>query len=339
VEDPVIFALDANIWISERLLRSATGAAFLHSVRRLDAKILLPEATRNEVVVGVERAGLEAVGMVQRGFATIQSLTGSRQDCRVPCGDDFRLAAVDRLDEMDDLILPCALSMEHYSRALARVDEHRPPAETREQYRDCLLWEAVLDNSAGECVLVSADKDFLDKASGKGTLARALSEESKGNVTLFPTLADALRAIEPQVPPLDLAAIADAIADEVMPVAIEYARKGEGFRLGERIAADIELYATEEPGATAAVFSIGFEAFDLHVYGGTLVDEAVVSFGGECMLRAGNEVTDFAMDHIHLVALDGERLPGGVVYARGSLTLGVRQLPYRVRVRVPGAPT
>ena len=71
----MLVVIDANVWLKERLLRSAIGVAFVHAVKRLDARILLPTVTRDEVHAGVERMGLDAVAKVQTGFVTIQSLT------------------------------------------------------------------------------------------------------------------------------------------------------------------------------------------------------------------------------------------------------------------------
>lgn len=329
-----MIALDANIWISERLLRSATGAAFLHAIRRTKTRVLLPDVTRMEVVVGAERAGTEAVKKVTSGFSTIQSLSGSRPDHHLPSPEDFRRAAEDRIGELDELLVHVAVTMEHHNRALTRVLEHRPPAETREQYRDCLLWEMLLDHRKGSSVLVSADKDFADKRLSQHGLAAALRQECEDEVAYFSSLADCLRAMEPQVPPMDMQAIRDAIVAEVLPEATELAQ-AKGFQLGQQKDSSIDLYATEDVGGTAAVFDLVFSAFDLLLPDGTLVAEADLSLSGDCVIREGPQVAELSMRRIEAHALDGERLPFGVVYASAHVVQGVRQIPYRVRTAIP----
>jgi PIN domain len=329
-----LIALDANIWISERLLRSATGAAFLHAIRRTKTRLLLPDVTRLEILVGVERAGTEAVKKVTSGFTTIQSLSGSRPDYHLPSPEDLRRAAEDRLGELDELLVNATVTMEHHNRALARVLEHRPPAETREQYRDCLLWEMLLDHHKGSSVLVSADTDFADKRSSQQGLAAALRQECGDEVAYFSSLADCLRAMEPQVPPMDMEAIRDAIVAEVLPEASARAQ-ATGFQLGQQKDSSIELYATEDVGGTAAVFELVFAAFDLPLPDGTAVPEADLILSGDCVIREGLQVAELSMGRMEARALDGERLPFGVVYISAHSVIGVRQIPYRVRAPIP----
>jgi len=330
-----VIALDANIWISERLFRSATGAAFLHAIRRTNTRVLLPDVTRIEVILGVEREGTKAVEKVTASFVTIQSLTGSRPDHQLPSREDFRRAAEDRIEELGELLVHAAATLEHYDRALARVLEHRPPAsETREQYRDCLLWEMLLDHRKDSSVLVSADKDFADKRSSQRGLAATLREECNDEVAYFSSLADCLRAMEPQVPPMDMEAIHDAIVAEVLPEATELAQ-AKGFQLGPQKDSSIELYATEDVGRTAAVFDVVFSAFDLSLPDGALVAEADLILSGDCVIRDGPQVAELSMRRIEAHAPDGERLPFGVVYMSVHGIQGVAQIPYRVRTAIP----
>ncbi len=89
----MLFALDANVWLKEGLLRSAVGVAFLHAIRRLKGRLLLPDSTRMEIFVGVERRGCKAVDQVDAGFTSIQSLLGHKPIYSLPSAVDFRNAA------------------------------------------------------------------------------------------------------------------------------------------------------------------------------------------------------------------------------------------------------
>lgn len=227
------------------------------------------------------------------------------------------------------------VTLEHHNRALARLHGHRPPAETREQYRDCLLWEMLLEQDDPERTLVTSDKDFLDKGSNNKRLATLLQEESGGRILFFTSLVDYLRAVEPKIPPVNEQAVIAAILDAVMPVALEFA-EDRGCRLGQLKDARLDLYATEDPGATAAVFILTIEAFDLPLLEGRILEEVNLLLSGNCVLRGDNEVSDLAMGQIQPQTLDGMQLPGSIGYGRGSLVIGVRQIPYRVREPVPG---
>ena len=72
---PYEVILDANIWVTERLLHSSLGAALLYSLRETNSLILLPEVVEEEVIAVVTREGNKAVGDIESGFVTIQAIT------------------------------------------------------------------------------------------------------------------------------------------------------------------------------------------------------------------------------------------------------------------------
>lgn len=197
------------------------------------------------------------------------------------------------------------------------------------------MWESILEANDGEAILVSSDKDFLEKGASGKSMARELEAECGGRISLYVTLADALRAIEREAPPADIDRAIESITAAVLPVAREYEEKG-GFTLGERRDARVELFATEKPSLTAAIFDVAFQGFDVPVYQQEAAPEAVIRLTGDCMLDDSGEVTDLNMDYINLFSLDGERLPGGIVYLRGIGEPGV--VAYSVRVPLGTAP-
>lgn len=334
----MLFVLDANVWLKESLLRSAVGVAFLHAVRRLGGRLFLPESTRLEILSGAQKRGDEAVRKVESGLTTIQSLIGHKPDYSQPSMSDFRSAAEWRLDELSDLIQRCEITLNIYHKALMRVTDHRPPAKTREQYRDCLLWECLIEES-DDCVLVSKDGDFMEKIEGsdkiKGScLAQQLSKESSGRVRLYPELKDALKAVEPQLPRPDLEGTADTIATAIQPVLVNI-QESQGWHSGPRVGADIELYATERVATTTVVFNLRFNAYGLRTADGEEVDEGFMEAKGECLIDDSHVVSALRLDHIHLLTLDDKPLAGGAMYAYADgLAFGTRQIPYTVRAKI-----
>ena len=329
----MLFVLDANVWLKESLLRSAVGVAFLHAVRRLEGRLLLPESTRLEILSGVQKRGGDAVRKVESGLTTIQSLLGHRPDYAQPSADDFNNAAESRLNELGDLIQGCEITLEIYHRSLMRVMDHRPPARTKEQYRDCLLWEC-LTKASSDCILVSADGDFMDKTKSN-CLAQELVEESNGRVRLYLELKDALKAVEPQLPRLDLERTVDMIASAIQPILVA-TQESQGWRSGSLIGADIELYATECAATTTAVFKLRFNAYDLHTVDGQEIDEGIMETKGECLIGDSDVVSDLRLDRIALLTIDGKPLSGGAMYlyADALSLFGTRKIPYTIRARV-----
>jgi hypothetical protein len=323
----LLFALDANVWLSEKLLRSAAGIAFLHAIRRMGGRILLPNSTRDEILAGVEKMGAEANLRIERGYVTVQALTGAHPKYSVPVAGEFRKSTEERLKILADLIVPFELTLKHHIKALSRVNEHRPPAKSREQYRDCLLWEVLLEVSEHRCILVSADKDFSEDAKNL-ILSKELESECHGNVSLYAKLADALKTFEKEIPPADVTCAIDSITEAVLPIAKEN-EKTQDFILGNRQEAKVDLFATEDPRLTAAIFDIAFDGFSASTYPQEASPQIVIRLTGDCMLDESGKVSNLKMDYINISDLSGERLRR-VLYLRGLG--GSPIVPYSVRV-------
>jgi len=333
----MIFVLDTNVWIKERLLRTVTGVAFLYAVRQVGGKLLLPDTTRREIISGVGRAGADAVRNIERGLGIVQLLTGSRPGIELPSVDSFRQSAEIRLNEISDLVLPVEVLESHLRSALDRVLDHRAPASTSEQFRDCILWECILDMKQN-CLFVTEDRDFLDKKAKGTLLAPDLDKEVGGIVQLFNNIEEVLRSIASQLPHLDDEAIAKALAEAVLPD-IESIAGDQGWHAGHRIDSSVQLYATECPSATAAVFNLEFKALGGKDIEGRSVDEGVAQISGKCMLLSDLSVSELALDKIELYTLQGERMQGGAAIARGvTFISGSPDVPYSVRTPIPRRP-
>jgi hypothetical protein len=332
----MLIALDANIWVKERLLRSATGAGFLNAVRRTDAKILLTNVTRDEVVARAVEEGLKAVAKVEAGLLTVQSFIGSRQGYTSPTKEAFRDAALARIGELGPLLVEEKETLEHHRHALARVIEHRPPAAASEQYRDCLLWEMLAGRPEPDLVLISQDTDFRDK--GDSHLASALREESGGRVSFFTSVGAWLAKMEESIPPVDEASIRTAIIEHAMPQAVDYAQR-HSIRIGEVRDLRLKLFATEDPNADAAVFTLKVAAVVEPESSSDVFEKVSLFLSGNCMLSTGNDVQQLTIDSVWLESLEGSRLPGAEVFLRAMDYSGIHEVPYTVRQPIPGGQT
>jgi hypothetical protein len=67
---------DTNIWVSQRLLQSSIGSAFLYSVTRAKSSILLPEVVELEVGQVLPQMAEEGVGAIKRELSLLQQLSG-----------------------------------------------------------------------------------------------------------------------------------------------------------------------------------------------------------------------------------------------------------------------
>lgn len=335
----MIVVLDTNVWLKERLLRSAAGVALLYAIHRIDARILLPDSTRREIYIGAERDGAGAVAKIERGLRIVQELTGARPAIEIPSTEMFRRGAEERLDELSDLLLPIEVAHKHLAAALDRVITHRAPARTSEQFRDCVLWECIIDHDE-DCLLVTSDEDFLDKSSGRHALASELENEAKGRIQVFATVADLLRTIEPQLPQVDTEHIATLIARETEPV-LEDCSSSQSWTLGPRVGAELEMYLTERLSTIAVVFELKFRALHGLDLDGELVEEGIAQVRGECLFSEKQGISELRIDGIQLYKTTGERIQGGAVYLHGAtFHLGrPPDIPYKVRSRLEAWPS
>ncbi len=330
----MIVVLDANVWLKERLLRSAAGVALLYAIHRIDARILLPVSTRREIHIGVERDGLGAVAKIERGLRMVQKLTGARPAIHIPSAEMFRRGAEERLDELSNLLLPTEVADKHPAAALDRVITHRAPARTSEQFRDCVLWECIIDQDK-DCLLVTSDEDFLDKSSGRHSLASELHDEAKGRIKVFATVDDLLRAIQPQVPQVDTEHIVTLIARETETV-LEDLSSHQSWTLGPRVCAVLELFLTERLGTITVFFELKFKALHGLDLDDEIVEEGIAQVSGQCLFSEMQGISELRIDGVQLYKPTGEKIQGGAICIH-DVTFhlgGLPDVPYKVKHRL-----
>jgi hypothetical protein len=329
----MLVTLDANAWISERLLRSATGAAFLHAVHTQHHRVLLPAVTREEVTNCVERLGLEAAARVEESLRTIQTYTGSRREYSLPSGKEFRECVGARIKDFGDLVHEVAITPSHHEKALDRVQRRRPPAANKEQYRDCLLWEALIEHREGDNALISADGDFAPKGS-KGKLDERLREETAGTVSLFRSLREFMVHECSSSAPVRIDEIANLIAVRLTEPLSELARK-YGFALGSLKSRRLDFFATERPKQTAVPFTLTWTVTGLRLPDQTVVAEAELDATGECFLDLNTRtIHDITMHAMSAYDPSRARVAFGITYLAASFGNGPAVLPYKVRAQL-----
>ncbi|MCS5700782.1 PIN domain-containing protein [Cyanobium sp. FGCU-52] len=329
----MIIALDTNVWLKERMLRSAAGAALLYAVSRGKSRILLPDSTRREIFYGVKEWLTPELKKINDGLDLLRGLAGLAVRPTIPAQEQIHQGVEARLNELAHLIQALSITPAHLTAAMDRVIDHRPPAKTKEQFRDSLLWECILEQDE-ECLFVTTDKDFLDN----GLLHPFLKEESKGRVKVFDTIIDLVRALEPHLPLVNKEQIASAIASAVEKELRE-TDAAQGWRLGSVSTAKIELYATEKPDTLVVAFVLECEAFDCTDLDGMPVEEGILRATGESLLVDYHTVSELKLERVGLCDLSGAPLRGGAVYVHlptlyigsNQETTNQRRVPFLIR--------
>jgi len=332
--------LDANIWISERLLKSSVGAALLYAVRRIGGKIGLPDVTEAELIWGAANDGLKAVKSIESGYTTLQTLTGSRPDCHLPTAVDFERKAKERIADLGDLIIKYDISLDQYKGALHRVVRGAPPNKTKEQFRDTLLWEAIVQAATeSEIVFVTNNSDYYQGNRPERGLAQELLEEIRnrgGRIAVYPNLESYLAAIKERIPPLDYDSVANAISTVVYEDLRRYALD-RNVALSSLAEYAMEAFLTERKDYLAITYELRYHAVDSNSNSETTSGLQFAVVAGKCFYHLiSGAITDSSLDRIECLNQNGQRVPEkGTVYIHaGSITLGTRMIPYSVRRRL-----
>jgi hypothetical protein len=339
---PIILVLDANIWIRERMLRSSLGAALLYVIRKLDARIALSEVTKAEAVKGIVKAGMDSVEKIEKAFATIQTITGSRPDHNLPTPQEFEKSATGRLNELSDVLYPVDLSFESMKLALARVLNASSPNARKEQFRDSLLWEIALGLAeAFEVHFITEDGDFYqDGATEKGLAQDLIREigEKHLKVTTYKGIGSFLKSVSEKISPPEPDKLASTLDEELHNTLIEYANN-KVFHLEFMTSHEIDSYLTEKKDVLAIIFRLNYRITNIQLPEGTILPAGSLFVKGNCLADSiSEEISRVQLDNIECFGPNGEAIPiKSTGYARFDVVMGVRKVPYRLRRKLPEA--
>jgi len=334
---PYRVVLDANVWVAERLLHSSLGAALLYSLRSTGSLIVLPEVVEEEVLRVIAREGAEAVRSIENGFLTVQALTGHRPEFDLPKWEEFRAVSVDRFKELDAILHRIPLTVAHCRSALRRVIDHTPPNETSEQFRDSLVWEALLEIApTNDVFLVTRDKRFYEEGKYPKGLAITLRSEATAvgcAAAAFESLDAFLPAIQDRVPPPDYAKLAAAITLATADDLTSYASQ-RALIVGDLLSHNVDAYLTERADVLALAFMLLFSLDESTIAQKPELAGASLRAAGNCSFNLTTQnASDVKIDQIQCVDADGSPIPGtGAHYVRvESAIFGPREIPFKVR--------
>lgn len=174
----VAIVLDTNHLDQTSLLKDPLSVAMLFYLGQLDGHLVLPEVVKIEW----SEHWRDHMRKQYKSWKSLRNWLSGHID-GVPEFDlDTDAAAArsfsERLDELGDLLAEEPIEDEDWRAAGRIVIEKRPPSsEGSQQYKDSLLWRALLRVAEdGPVLLVTADKGFL--SAGKDALAPDLASEA-----------------------------------------------------------------------------------------------------------------------------------------------------------------
>lgn len=254
--------LDSNIWIRNLLLRTPISSALIYGIVQKKARIGLPYVVMREIMFHTERRGLEILHGALENIRLLNYFDDGAKMAKftLPNKDKISKALPIRLAELSDIILQHKHTPEEMERALEMVLRKLPPnSDKNQQYKDSLLWQAVL-NLADEFEVhfVTRDKGFFkNRKYEEGPTTNICKDiESKGNnISIYSDLEECAKILHTFEKPIDVETIINnifiAVKDELKKEA-----KEEGYILKDLKSGKLEPFITSDPSKIAVKFSI-----------------------------------------------------------------------------------
>lgn len=259
--------LDSNVWISERLLKSALGDATLYALASAGGTIGLPEVVKMETERVLVDFADRAAEDIRRSSQLLYQLTGHRTMTMAPSTSAVRSGIERRWLELSGATRELSFTHDHARQALARIIIKAPPCgSNNEQFRDCCIWQCALDLAREAPVhLVSNDHAFYEGGTRTKGLAKSLEAEIlnlSGSLHLHSSLGDFLGSAASSVSTgnheLLRSAIVEAIIPSVREIALD-ASKGGAFNLAELRSIKVLGYATPSSNLLAVSFQASYD--------------------------------------------------------------------------------
>ncbi len=262
-----------------------------------------------EVIKHAGESGEATARKIKNALEHVEKLSGKTVAMPVAMGlNHYEGLAIERLAQLEPVLLRLPTTDDQLHRAYERVLMCRPPnGPKNQQFKDSVIWEAVLDLAADYDVhLVSQDGAFHHTE-----LAGEIAQ-SKRSIKQYKNLDDLLKTIEPDRPLLDTAATVPAIEDAVVAgVNQAMSSASYGLACGERLGASLEGFPTDTPALLVMRFVLRFAPLRMDE-AAVMATEIIVI--GECEFNSATErVTEYILQRIMLVQPE-EQYPRGIVF-------------------------
>jgi hypothetical protein len=268
---PLCVVLDSNAWIQEHLLKTKVGKALVHAIARSGGKIGLSEVVELELLARAVDEGLDEKERAEKALRRVANFSGLPElmlhgGLAKVSAETIRKAVTHRFDALSDHLITIEFSIEHASGALDRVIGKIPPNRAKEQFRDSVIWIAVLTLSdAYDVHFVTADKAFYKGGQYLEGIDPALAKECEsavGTVKLHRDASECLSQLEKSIPGVDEDALVLKII-ESLGSGIEKPVSERSFALAVVTQKNIEAFPTEIPEELVVRFEITYALSDL----------------------------------------------------------------------------
>ncbi len=330
----LLVVLDTNKWYGHKLLRSALGSALIYAVKDLEAKIGLLEVTKKEVISKCKEKGSESVKKIRNNLREIKNLTGEAPDPELPNEEKIQEQVSKRLEELEDLTITRKPTIDHYESSLEKTVFKRPPSEDGNGFRDCLIWEAILEWSLETKVaFITDDGDFFD--SNKDALHPELEQELKeveGNLDIYLNIKGFLSSLKQEITEPDPELIAEEISKSLESEIYDLAKE-KGFDIDHLQDSELYYFLTQTPEYLAVDFNLQYIILNLPISEEEEeIPRANMQVSGSCKYSKEKEkVSDIQLEEIKLETLSGEKIYRRVIAKAKPIVVGTEMNTYSLK--------
>jgi hypothetical protein len=323
--------LDSNIWIQEQMLRHSIGSAVRFFLCRRNARLVVPEVVRLEVELNLEKELKELVSSLREGYRHLLSLVGQLKEQVLPSDEELKQIALGAFKNAGVEILDIPFSLESARSSFEKCIRSEPPnGPKNQQFKDGVIWADCLALAMDSPVLfVTQDKAFYKDRDYKNGLAENLALEAK-NVSHEISVAHELSSILERIrEPIEIDY--PSLHQLYYPMIKERAERlvgSEGYSLGDLLAGEHSVFATNDPNVGHVEFSLRYQCIHPAQPEGLLIAE------GECVLNsATGELSECRSrgEEFLFVNSEGEQQKRNIVLGTASIVLGHRTVKHAVR--------
>lgn len=259
---PACVVIDTNIWHQQPLLNTPIGVSFLYTIGRQRTVFGLPEVIETEVKKHVVEIGMKAATSYSNAAKTINLLTGAHA-YPAPTAKQLEEVLAKKLLDLKPVLERVPITVEHTRAALSMVNAELPPnGEKNQQFKDSLIWQAVLTLAEKYLVhFVTSDSGFYEgHKPDKGELATNLKadcDRTEAAVSIHNDLNACLTAIRGEIPNFDRATIA-LVLQEAVRTKLDTEARQIGAEITDYVDTNFDAFRTGQSDQLAIDFKVIF---------------------------------------------------------------------------------
>jgi hypothetical protein len=300
--------------------------------------LAIPEILEYEIHKHFQKHTNDSIAHIHQGYNDLEILMGYRDDYIVPDSLQINKRVSDRLNELKDFIVFMPFSLEHAKHALRRViDEVPPNGPKNQQFKDSVIWETLLEFSENYDIhFVTRDTGFFEKGKPENGLSQILKEELKDKtIHVYFGLSEFLEAFQDKIPSLNTDRLAEMIF-EALETPFSTFCKDRNYDPGNLDTYIIQPYLTEDTSKVTIDYELFVNVLQ-NKEDSPQAEEVQALIKGTTSYNLNSESLDETptLELVEFYDLEGNRLPGGLITARGEIVIGRKKVYHKIKRPFP----